>query len=453
MAFLRLEGDEGRQSLVSDTLDPLFEELSFYNIHSVNGMDYLDTSPKDYLVRHDGSLNYANSGGLLLGREVIQKDTGETFLRMGYTYALEYGKGGILYSGHPDGLVAFTASNPFESDSFPEMRGKFINELAVDADSVLWIGTMADGAYAYFEGEFLEFPELKGRSIHEIEMDEERGEVWMATDLGAWCIRVESYSPFRYGIQTIQKRDGILAKSVNCVAIKDSLIYLGTNMGLSMVRRSLLEQPPVQIPMHIRSVAVEGQAVPLASEYRLAHDENDIVIGFIGLSYADRGTQTYAYRMHGVDPEWRKTKELQAAYPQLAPGDDRFEVKMLYAGELEASETISIDFHVAAFWAETWWFRVSAGLSIILSIVFVLRWRFVAARNRERKAHQVERKLSELEGRALQAQMNPHFIFNALNSVNSFISKNDERSANKFLTDFSRLMRMVLESSQEDLIT
>ena len=53
--------------------------------------------------------------------------------------------------------------------------------------------------------------------------------------------------------------------------------------------------------------------------------------------------------------------------------------------------------------------------------------------------------------RSLRSQMNPHFIFNALNSVNSFIAGNDERSANRFLTDFSTLMRSVLENSEEDL--
>ncbi len=55
--------------------------------------------------------------------------------------------------------------------------------------------------------------------------------------------------------------------------------------------------------------------------------------------------------------------------------------------------------------------------------------------------------------RSLRSQMNPHFIFNALNSVNSFISENDQRSANKFLTSFSRLMRLVMENSEHDFIS
>lgn len=54
--------------------------------------------------------------------------------------------------------------------------------------------------------------------------------------------------------------------------------------------------------------------------------------------------------------------------------------------------------------------------------------------------------------KSLRTQMNPHFIFNALNSVNSFIASNDERTANKYLSDFSRLMRSVLENSEQDFI-
>jgi LytS/YehU family sensor histidine kinase len=54
--------------------------------------------------------------------------------------------------------------------------------------------------------------------------------------------------------------------------------------------------------------------------------------------------------------------------------------------------------------------------------------------------------------KSLRSQMNPHFIFNALNSVNHFIAQQDERTANKFLSEFSQLMRLVLENSQEDFI-
>ncbi len=85
------------------------------------------------------------------------------------------------------------------------------------------------------------------------------------------------------------------------------------------------------------------------------------------------------------------------------------------------------------------------GLSLLASLVFFY---FLNKNVKEkRKANQM------LLVKSLRTQMNPHFIFNALNSVNNFIAKNDEKAANKFLSEFSRLMRKVLDYSQRDFIS
>ncbi|MDN5204688.1 histidine kinase [Fulvivirgaceae bacterium BMA10] len=85
---------------------------------------------------------------------------------------------------------------------------------------------------------------------------------------------------------------------------------------------------------------------------------------------------------------------------------------------------------------------------LILFILIILGSAFLLYRNvrQKRLANQL------LALKSLRSQMNPHFIFNALNSVNSFISKNDTRKANKYLSDFSRLMRTVMENSQCDFV-
>ena len=80
-------------------------------------------------------------------------------------------------------------------------------------------------------------------------------------------------------------------------------------------------------------------------------------------------------------------------------------------------------------------------LLMLLSLFYMLR------SNKQRKLAN-----NLLALKSLRSQMNPHFIFNALNSVNSFIANNDERTANRYLTDFSTLMRSVLENSEEDFI-
>ncbi|MFX0555434.1 tetratricopeptide repeat-containing sensor histidine kinase [Maribacter sp. CXY002] len=89
---------------------------------------------------------------------------------------------------------------------------------------------------------------------------------------------------------------------------------------------------------------------------------------------------------------------------------------------------------------------------VIYSLVFGLLLTGLAAFFFYRSNQQQKLANNLLALKSLRSQMNPHFIFNALNSVNNFISKNDERSANRYLSDFSTLMRSVLENSEEDFI-
>jgi tetratricopeptide (TPR) repeat protein len=86
--------------------------------------------------------------------------------------------------------------------------------------------------------------------------------------------------------------------------------------------------------------------------------------------------------------------------------------------------------------------------TLVFCIVFLLIGGFIMTKNarEKRRANQL------LAIKSLRGQMNPHFIFNALNSVNHYISKNDERAANKYLSDFSKLMRSVMDSSKHDFI-
>lgn len=86
------------------------------------------------------------------------------------------------------------------------------------------------------------------------------------------------------------------------------------------------------------------------------------------------------------------------------------------------------------------------GLLAIILIVVVATYFIFRSAQASKTANQL------LALKSLRSQMNPHFIFNALNSVNHFVAQQDERTANKFLSEFSQLMRLVLENSQEDFI-
>ncbi|GHC64327.1 hypothetical protein GCM10008083_32030 [Ulvibacter litoralis] len=90
---------------------------------------------------------------------------------------------------------------------------------------------------------------------------------------------------------------------------------------------------------------------------------------------------------------------------------------------------------------------------VIASLILIALLLFFTAYTQYKSVLQQKYANNQLALKSLRTQMNPHFIFNALNSVNSFIASNDERAANKYLSEFSQLMRSVLENSEEDFIS
>ncbi|PDS21631.1 sensor histidine kinase, partial [Flavobacterium branchiophilum] len=93
---------------------------------------------------------------------------------------------------------------------------------------------------------------------------------------------------------------------------------------------------------------------------------------------------------------------------------------------------------------------------ITLMILFILLTAFLINRylvNQEKEKGKLKRKISDSEMQTLRSQMNPHFLFNSLNSINSFIVQQKSREASGYLTTFSKLMRNILENSRYESIT
>jgi tetratricopeptide (TPR) repeat protein len=94
-----------------------------------------------------------------------------------------------------------------------------------------------------------------------------------------------------------------------------------------------------------------------------------------------------------------------------------------------------------------------AGGLILLSSIAFFRYRLMQIRNETRIKASFNKKIHQIEMRALRAQMNPHFIFNCLNSINRYIVKSDHKTASSYLTKFARLIRMILDNSASDIIS
>jgi LytS/YehU family sensor histidine kinase len=106
--------------------------------------------------------------------------------------------------------------------------------------------------------------------------------------------------------------------------------------------------------------------------------------------------------------------------------------------------------------AHVWPWLVAACIvlaGMIAGLIFFFRWRVRQERERVAERSEAQQRLARSEMRALRSQMNPHFIFNAINSIQHYVLTNEKELANKYLVKFSRLMRNILELSKEELIS
>lgn len=167
------------------------------------------------------------------------------------------------------------------------------------------------------------------------------------------------------------------------------------------------------------------------------------VDAYVDLGDFDEAKKTYEDFMASVDELYRKKQQDISLNSRLAKSISQSQdrIKSL-ENERELSKS-RYDLSVA---------RTKNQEIIIYSLIVGLSLLLVAAYFTYQYIKQQRLANNLLALKSLRSQMNPHFIFNALNSVNSFIASNDERTANKYLSDFSFLMRAVLENSEEDFI-
>ncbi len=199
-------------------------------------------------------------------------------------------------------------------------------------------------------------------------------------------------------------------------------------------------------------------------ELSLNYDQSTISIetGIIDYYAKGQGHIRYKLEENGKDINWQYGPAYYTIrYEGLQPGSYRLVMQASNVGNEFNSPLKILMINISpAFW-NTWWFRITAFIFVIALIYGLMRWRLqqkfrlqLERSEKERQFAEKEKQLAELqqqktevEMQALRAQMNPHFIFNSLNSINRFILKKQSSEATEYLTKFSRLIRMILNNS------
>lgn len=277
-------------------------------------------------------------------------------------------------------------------------------------------------------------------------------EIWIATNKGLNKLVLERQHPLKYVVKSYTGINGLPSNEVNDVLKVGNKVWVAMNKGLAFFVPDSIDHFPVELPLYINKISINDKDTVLHPNYQLNYDQNNIKITFTGLGYKQAGKLSYRYMMLGLDKNWKYTKAREVQYTTLPANIYTFLLNVENADGTWSTNEASVHFRILLpFWKE-WWF-LTAVIALCTYVMFLLlRYRLKRIQQRKEKIEDLNKTLTSLRLKALRAQMNPHFTFNVMNSIQHFIASNNSEAANRYLSRFSRLIRLILNNSERTVV-
>ncbi len=354
-----------------------------------------------------------------------------------------------FWIGHDEGIIHYVQDSLIPLP-YPEFRQK-VKDIKITSNGVLWIATEDNGVFV-----------KDGQKIFKIGINEglsnefctalyadSRDNMWVATSKGLNRIIHSPRLDDHYLVKSYTAKDGLVSDEVNNILVDGTMVYAITNKGLSVFDDLKLKLSTTPPPIYITGIRIGERDTVILPKYELAYDQNHIKIDFIGLSYKSEGQVPYKYKMLGIDTNWTYYQQNSITYRALSPNWYTFMVSAQNEDGFWSTDLATVKFVIRPPYWKSWWFR--AILINLITCLLVGAYFFITNRIkvRERKRSLIDQKIAESELKALRTQMNPHFIFNALNSIQRFIITNDKVQASNYLSKFAYLIRSVLDMAQQ----
>lgn len=448
-----------------------FRDGEFTNYYTSDGLSH----NKVIFIYPDqgGSLIFGTNNGYTIFRdEVFQAFDGSNGFRDTKVRAITRSHDSTLWLGTLNGVYAYNGNSYVNFNEENGLPDNTVYALDVDSHNYVWIGT-ADGLAVYAPDGTLNTVKIddnyRANTINFLTLDRDDF-LWVGTNNGIYQLNTEDYrTSGGVNLRHYTIDDGIRSLETNLnAAYRDSsgMLWFGTPAGVLRCDLSELDElinkvPPKTIITEVR-LNLEptdwnnftdsiNHRTGLPTALTVGHNNNHFSFSFTGISNSDPQQVKYQYQMKGFDEDWQPLTSLDfATYTNLPYDEFEFQVRSLSKnGVWSKPDTFSFSISPPV-WL-TWWFITLAVIAFALTVTGIYRYR---RRNLitslEKEKYEFQSKMLTLEQQSLNSSMNRHFIFNALNSIQYYINRKDRLSANIYLSNFAKLIRKNLDSSQSN---
>lgn len=267
---------------------------------------------------------------------------------------------------------------------------------------------------------------------------------------------VVRYDIYKHNYLVLNATDGLPNAEIKDIAVAEGEVFLATREGMFTFNEAIKKQ--VELPtLQIEEFSANHIPVNFGNDFvSLRTNENNLEILLSVLSFRNNPNIRLEYNINGQ--EWialsKPNRSLHLV--GLSPGKYTVRFRAITSDGLEIPGSQVLKFHIASPIYTRWWFILFILIFISGFVFYIMRFRiYELKKEAEFKSarEKLERELQISTLASIKSQMNPHFVFNALNTVQSFIFTNDRENASDYLSKFSELTRMILDMSNKEKIT
>jgi len=315
----------------------------------------------------------------------------------------------------------------------------------------IWVGTLDGGLSEYSETKksFKTFTTLAGNPVTTIHsLTAINGKLWVTSGNRLFVLEGNKVVNHYASSAGIQLQQFTKAASYS----NTGQLILGGIGGLIAFNPSEIIRNKVSPMPLITAIQINGSSIAISDRLELEADENYINIWYTSLNLSAPDENTFQYRLLGSDTTWLSAGTARmVAFNALNPGSYSFQIRALNNDGISSQlKTLSITINPTIY--ASLWFRILVAV-VVISIVSYILYLVINKIKQEKEIAEFSTRLTSLRNQALQSQLNPHFIFNALNSIQEVVLSGDSKGAGIYLNKFARLLRRILEYSGIDTIS